>query len=67
MKVSELEIGKTYAGGNIGERRTLTGWGSSDKYICYGRTVERLPYGGFVKTVCIRTESFANWAVECLG
>lgn len=62
MHINEIEPKKTYIGGKNDERRTVVGWGASDIYVIWGRTSERLPLGGFVKTRCTTRASFAKWA-----
>ena len=64
MRPEEIEIGATYRGKN-GVLRTVTGYGSSEDYLIWGWTADRLPYGGFTgSTKVTDRKAFAKWAVE---
>lgn len=67
LKASDIELGATYGGGKNGDRRTVVRWGSSEKWLCWAPTRERLPYGGFANTRCTGTAAFAKWATERLA
>ena len=62
MLIEEITPKKTYIGGKNDERRTVVSWGSSETYVVWGRTSERLPLGCFVNTRCTSRASFAKWA-----
>ena len=62
MLIEVITPKKTYIGGKNDERRTVVSWGSSETYVVWGRTSERLPLGGFVNTRCTSRASFAKWA-----
>lgn len=64
MKVEDIKIGATYAGGKNGELRTVVRWGASMRWVCWAPTRKRLPLGGFLDTRCTKTASFAKWAEE---
>lgn len=62
MKTEEINPGSTYIGGKDKQRRTVVSFGSSPDWVIWGRTRERLPFGGFSETRCTSTKSFARWA-----
>lgn len=66
MKASDIKIGSTYIGGKNGDRRTVTGYGSSRRWICWAPTQKRLPLGAFMlaDTRCTTIAQFAKWATE---
>lgn len=66
MRPDDIKLGATYRGGKNGELRTAVNYGSSKAWLCWAPTSERLPLGGFVRTKCTSTESFAKWATEAV-
>lgn len=62
LAVADIVIGGTYSGGKNGDLRTAVRWGSSEAWLCWAPTRERLPLGGFVRTRCTSTAYFAKWA-----
>lgn len=64
MDVGKIEPGRTYIGGKNAERRAIVRWGADQRWVCWAPERERLPYGGFMRTNCTSTGSFARWANE---
>ena len=62
MDVKEIRLGETYVGGKNDQRRVAVAWGSSEQYVCWASEGDRLPLGGFIRTRCTETASFAKWA-----
>lgn len=62
VAVEQIEPGKIFAGGKHGQRRAVVQWGADHRWVCWAPEHERLPYGGFSRTYCTSTKSFAAWA-----
>lgn len=62
MKPSDIQPGRSYIGGKNGVSRTVVSYGSSQNWVCWAPTSERLPLGGFTTTTCTSRANFARWA-----
>ncbi|AFO71610.1 hypothetical protein Ccr29_gp242 [Caulobacter phage Ccr29] len=62
MDRQDIQPGFIYRGGKNGTLRQIVSYGATEDFVCWANPHDRLPYGGFISTICTSRTSFARWA-----